>query len=455
MSAKRLVDYGDFFVTYHGTGTLRLAGGSRHRCRFEAGQGPDGRCMLACNFDTHEADVGDDAEDGESDHFEGLTVDGARLSSIGPIQKVSSRYESSKGWVSAVYRLREFEVTADEGPSGLLRFGVTNFGPRPPGRLPVRLGPDVPDEIALVPLPAAEPVDDGYRVTCEIEVRLGNDAGRQRAERAVSDLCRILSVAQGTMAQWIYLDEIGDDGRLLRRRHSGHYTKPYQSHELVEIGGFVEAAHKGYVRNDERYDLSRMTILGYLDAIAQDDLLERRAMKLVVVVETLKSIFLKAPDATIREFIIDDEEEWATLNSDLRKAIKKVLECVGVPSEKRALIYKKIGELRRMPFKVILLAMFDDLDFRPAPEDLALFVKCRDSLIHVGEFYAASEEEQRRFYQSGVTSDDIRGCASPSRRCVAQYFFLKNFVDRIILALLGYEGPYRDHRLDSPVEREW
>ena len=247
------------------------------------------------------------------------------------------------------------------------------------------------------------------------------------------------------------------DGGLLRRRHSNHYTKPYQSHRLVEIEGskiegFVDATYPGYVANDEKFSLSRMMILGYLDAIAQDDLLERRGMKLVVVVETLKTIFLKSPSTAVREFIIDAQGEWDKLNSKLRASIKKVLEESGVSAEKRGLVYSKIGELRRTPFKAILKEMFEAIGFRPTQEEVTLFVKCRDSLIHVGEFYAASDEEQRRFYKSDVTLDHIRACKSANQRNIAQYFFIKNFVARIVLKLLGYGGVHRDHRLGSPLE---
>jgi hypothetical protein len=174
-----------------------------------------------------------------------------------------------------------------------------------------------------------------------------------------------------------------------------------------------------------------------------------------VVVETFKSIFLKSQGSSDGQYIIADQGEWDALSSELRKAVKKVLVDSGISPEKRSLMYSKIGELRRTPFKAILKGMFGDLDFRPAPDDLELFVRCRDSLIHSGDFYAASEEEQRRFYKSGVTLEEIRACSSASRRSVAQYFFLKHFVDRIILTLLGYGGPYRDHRLYSPVENDW
>ena len=456
MTTERLGDHGEFFAAYQGTGSLALSGGGKRRCRFEAGQSADGRCVLLCDFDLPDAEAAAGEMGGEGgDGFTGTTVDGLRLKTMGPMQTISSRHESSKGWTSVVYRLREFEVTAEEGRASQVRFGVTNLGARPWRKVSLRLDLAVPVEIVLVPISGAEPVDDGYRVTCEIEAEVDGEPARKETVSAVSSLCRILSVAQGTMAQWIYLDEIGQDGRRLRRRHSSHYTKPYQSHELVEIEGFVEPAYQGYVANDAKYDLSRMMILSYLDAIAHDDLLERRAVKLAVVVETLKSNFLKSQGSTVGEFIIADQGEWDALSSELKKAVKKVLGDSGISPEKRSLIYSKLGELRRTPFKAILKGMFGELGFRPAPEDLELFVRCRDSLIHAGEFYAASDEEQRQFYKYGVTVEEIRACNSPSRRSIAQYLFIKNFVNRLFLKLLDYDGPYRDHRLDSPVENNW
>ena len=142
------------------------------------------------------------------------------------------------------------------------------------------------------------------------------------------------------------------------------------------------------------------------------------------------------------------------MSSELRKALKKVLGVSGtLAGEAEPHVLQDRGT-QEAPFKAILKGMFDDLDFRPAPEDLDLFVRCRDSPSFPGTSMRRTRKSSWRFYKSGVTVGEIRACNSPSRRSVAQYFFMKNFVDRIILTLLGYGGPSRDHRLDSR-SREW
>jgi hypothetical protein len=76
------------------------------------------------------------------------------------------------------------------------------------------------------------------------------------------------------------------------------------------------------------------------------------------------------------------------------------------------------------------------------PDDIKLFVECRNKLVHEG-----------RFYCTAATLREIKRCqplASPLLECM----FLVNFLDRIFLKLLGYGGSYIEWRSGRYVHQD-
>src|SRR5262249_11540556 len=116
------------------------------------------------------------------------------------------------------------------------------------------------------------------------------------------------------------------------------------------------------------------------------DYLETRGLKLVVSIETLKRVFTQVTSFQRGTF---------------RQAIEE--------------IHKLLG----------LTAISDD--------QRKLFVKCRNSLVHQGQFYCQSAEPQ-----------DRTGPVPPLSGKKEEYCWLLHFVDRMFLRLVGYDGPYID-----------
>lgn len=197
----------------------------------------------------------------------------------------------------------------------------------------------------------------------------------------------------------------------------------------------------------EVYRLNRGLISSYLEGKAEDDLLERRAIKLALTLEMLKAACLEMPEPPVSEYILDPDR-FEALSGPLTVVLRGALQCAKIEAEEIQSLVEKLKELNRTSFKRILDAIFKSIGFSPTKAETRLFVKCRDRLVHTGRFYDPTPEERSLFYYISPQRD--RSESTHDDFVVPQYYFLRCFVDRVILKLLGYNGSFHDTRMHSP-----
>ncbi len=445
MEPKLLSAYGDYIATYNGNGTLTLEDAQTISCTFEAGQLRNGEIRLLCTspeFFSFMTPI---------KRFDGTTVEGYSVSSERKLVRLDY-LSSSKSGTWAAYRLDVMKVQMSEHRQAQsLRFGLTNFLFKIP--LPLRLEHD--NNVTILSLQTVKEHNDvmwsvpklrGIDVTCEIvgEVSAGQD--KEYLENTVDAVCYLLSVARGTKVEWIYCDRYDGNGICLSRTHASRITKGYSPLSVLkddlETKIFVETTYGTYRANCEDYRLDQGTIDAYLDAKAENDYLQLRGIKLAVAMEALKAALQKLPRVNVQEYILDDSD-FKSIRRKIEKFVRDELKAENVGPTQRDAICKKLSELNRRPFKAILKGLFDYIDLRVDEQDLALFVKSRDSLVHQG-----------RFYYETATLDD-RKQVEPFHSEIEEYCFLVNFLDRVFLKLLGYGGPYIDRRMpNQQIHRE-
>lgn len=270
-------------------------------------------------------------------------------------------------------------------------------------------------------------------VTCEVIARISGNERIEQLTEAVSDLCYLLSVARGTKIQWIYRDEYDEAGSCVARTHASTVTKPSCPLAVIDPAAdtatdtktFLEQTYPVYISKRNDYRLNRGTIDAYLDAKAENDYLETRAVKLAVAMEMLKNVFVEQPNSPAKEFIVE-EKDFESVVAPISESMERFLEETGIndQGDRRALSNKsKIRGLNRRSFRYFLVTLCNTLELNVSAQDLDLFVHCRNALIHNG-----------RFYCSLLTND--------TENKVKEYGFLVSFLDRIFLKLLGYSGPY-------------
>jgi hypothetical protein len=445
LEPKSLLAYGDYLATYNGNGTLTLEDTQTISCTFEAGQLRNGEIRLLCSSSDFFA------LSTPIKKFNGTTIEGYQVSSARELLCIDYQVSSRIGtWVA--YRLHEMMVQMSEHVRAQnLRFGLTNFLFRSP--LPLRLEHE--NDVAMLSIQPPKEHSDiqwnltklrGIDVTCEVVGNIPPHRDKKWLEHVVDALCYLLSVARGTKVEWIYCDQYDGNGTCLSRTHASRVTKNYCPLSVLkddpETKVFVEKIYGTYRANREDYRLDLGTIDAYLDAKAENDYLQLRGIKLAVAMEALKAVLLKLPQINAKEYILGDND-FKSIRRKIEKFVRDELKVERVGSIQRSEICRKLSELNRRPFKDILIDLFDYIDLRVEEQDLALFVKCRDSLVHQGRFY----------YETATLGD--RKQVEPLHSEIEEYCFLVNFLDKVLLKLLGYSGPYIDRRIPTqPIHRE-
>jgi hypothetical protein len=184
-----------------------------------------------------------------------------------------------------------------------------------------------------------------------------------------------------------------------------------------------------YVDRRDRYRLDRGTVDSVLDAKVETDFLETRGAKLAVALETLKHNVLVSATPHVEYYI--PPQRFATFLTDIADQTRRVLVANGVESsDARAITSpKRFLALNRRSFSSLLRRLCKQIGLR-LRADLDLFVSCRNSLVHRGDFYCSTASPEERI--------DV----PPKATRFHEYLFLVSVVDAFLLRLVGYNGPY-------------
>lgn len=423
------------FDWYQGQCQLRLRSGDVV-ARLVAAQLANGQNVILCrSIDP----AGSFASD-EIVELKGTTSDGCQVATRGELwpQDFPGTVPREWGYGSwSGYTPQRLRVTTRSATPDIVRYGLTNV--RPPRRptLPLRLDAEgAAIEAILRRVPDCDLIFDRIRVlgdtavTCELEMSTQGHLTAEQMQQVASDVCYLLSVAQGCKVEWIYRKEYDSKG-LLCCEHWMRKTRPFGGPELVrlhwagpafpDVQRFLQMTYATYVCRRDEWGLTRGPIDMYLEAKADADFLETRAAKLAVALEALKYWYLRREDTSIPEFILDPQGFEALL-PELVTATGAVLpdrysETVGNDA-----LCGKLRGLNRESFGRILKQLTKEIGLGLTSDERRKFIASRNSLIHRGQF------------------------SGPPDHGVQEYFFMMNMLDRIFLKLVGYSGAYVDYR---------
>lgn len=457
--------YGPWVSQYSGTGVLYFADGLKVSCSFEVGQLGNGDIPLICGFSKSdllpEKSLMIWSSDNTPERFEGITKEGIKLTSEGCMHYSSCLHNDMPdtnlvAWYSFSLQKLVALINDNSQPCSI-RYGLTNaevfgFEPLKIGNLQqsvlhlqLKTHEGIANKLTIIPIKDHNKIMSRIKtlrsvdVTCEVEF---NISGVKSPEKLVDALCYLLSIAQGTKVQWIYEIEYDIGNRPIRQLHFERVTRPYTPLNIIDeiadagrqLKQFLEITYPNYVQKCNNYKLDCGTVDAYLDAKIDGTYLELRGVKLAVAMEMLKTVYLELPNCPINEYCIHNDQ-FQALVPGIKNAIYETLGGTGISiSDKESITNeKKIESLNRKSFRAILNKLCKEIKFE-AGEELELFVKCRNSLIHTGCFYCsrATEKEKCKYPALASKKDE--------------WLFLTNFVDRIFLKLLGYTGPYIDYR---------
>ena len=268
-----------------------------------------------------------------------------------------------------------------------------------------------------------------------------------------------MSVARGTRIVWIYRYAYDAENRLAGMYHFSAWVGRFSSISLFDDGPghmrkvkqFIETAYPVFCEKKEVFELGNNLIESYLAAKAEGDLLERRGVKLAVALEILKHLFLRQAGCPVKEHIISQSKFRKIAEKSLRPSIKEMLQEKNLEAGEIEALCEKIPELNRTTFSRRAAVLFEMAGFKPRGEELELFVRQRNALVHTGKFYRYKPEFSKLIYFNYDDADNAID-DSDSAKITASYFFMLNFMDRLFLRFFAYSGAYLNQEIHSVSE---
>lgn len=367
--------------------------------------------------------------------------------------------EHNSEYFRAVYIITELTAsTSTIDDLHCVKFGITNFRFDDNSDKTLSLSIKDVKKLTIKKINNYKDVSDiliftkGIRVTCDVIIEIDSKTKLNDLENIICDLCDLMSIAWGIRIQWICYCAYNSKDEIILYKHVYSVTKPYYFNKIINMDNtetlknFLETSYAilSEKSNMLRYGetTAKPLINAYLDAKAENDFLEGRGIKLVVVMEMLKKAFLENEPEL--EYIIK-ENDFKNLQLELETAFEDVFkQCTN--SKSRKLFNNNIKGINRRPFRIILQKLCKKINLQVENDYLQSVVDSRNKLVHEGNFLCESGDIEEKYRNI----EDYPQFQDPEH----EYYFLMNFVDKCFLKLLGYKGIYYKWMSASQPKKE-
>ncbi len=346
-------------------------------------------------------------------------------------------------------RLTDFTLSANGGPSearpSKYRLFITNLqfsGTQPttskyrnrtsirPSKLPLDgIGGDIFLEWArdYEKIVQKLKADRQPRVTAVLTLKALAQDTAVTIEEFAEDICTIMSLASGNHVTWIETRTYDTQGRWLSSIHRASVTRAYVPHPLLDPHNgtaLQNLASRGLpaLRKWDRELGTEMdprplrnAIRLALDARSESTYLQSRTLAAVTVMELLTSkLMIKRNTTTlVSELVFDKVKKVVTRGLD--EALNYLPESNTVLQSMK----EKLNELNRVTLRKQLRKLIAETGVDVDTQELDAYIKVRNSIVHTGDYAKQLE-----------------------RTPIQQHWTVLEFVDRVLLGLLGYQGKY-------------
>lgn len=264
----------------------------------------------------------------------------------------------------------------------------------------------------------------GVMVTSELTVQANSVEEKDEITEIVNNICMLLTIARGCRISWLYYDLIRPDGSIYESFHLSAITKQFTSLTLIpgtsagDTKKFIENTYDTLINLEDFWGL-RNAINAYTDAKVEEDFLEARALKLVILMEHLKSQYLMKKD---KEYILYPPSTFDSSTDILINIVKNIL-LFKFPAEDKSKLEMMANHVRGLnwfPFGRALSEICKCIGMPTNSKERRRFVEIRNELVH-----------RFKFHPSYGTPWD-------------QFAFLLTFLGEILLSILKYDGEFYD-----------
>lgn len=433
-------------MNYQGDGEVILINNERYKCSFELYQEKDSRIILLCKFfDYNSISSLIFTRDFKVKQFKGKTKNNFECYTEKIILGDFINIPDSEECV--IFYLNEIEIiTTIESHKNAFCFEITNFCLNKFDNFELSLpnsyqGKNQKLNFLFRPLDNYEEINRNLRINRNVEVtseivylNTDNLLLIEQIIKIIDDICHLLSIAQGTKIQWINYKFYKNSH--VHEKYLSRVTRAYTPFFIIgpniySIKNFMETVYSTFIERKEIYHL-KWIINAFLDSKSEDGYLGTRGLRAVVVMEMLKLDFLKIE--SIEEDIFQ-AKVFKKIRENIKKEIKRTLDCdikndVNLLDEKKGMLFSKLSELNRKSFGEILGKFLENINFDVEKEkaNIKCFIKSRNSLVHRGRFIYDTRNKSTCKYKSSFE----------------EFTFIINFIDKVILKLIGYSGLYHN-----------
>jgi hypothetical protein len=262
----------------------------------------------------------------------------------------------------------------------------------------------------------------GVEVTCIVTTTLNSVEELGDIVSVVEVLCDVMSVARATLVSWTSYEITSLDGAPLFSQFRNSVTRRFTGNELIhhndphQTKRFLE---RGFIRCRElAQDFQTRRIARAYTETRDGPFIESRSLLIAVLAEYLAGVRARLDE---RVFFLEEElfvTGWESLKDTVRIALQTTY-----PQANKKYLSVMLGSvkglLNRRPLSWRLNHLAKWLELKFDPGEIEKFVAVRNRLAHEGAF------------PDGATA-------------VEQYQRMQHVLDRILLRLFDYRGPYYD-----------
>jgi hypothetical protein len=253
---------------------------------------------------------------------------------------------------------------------------------------------------------------------------------------AAHKICRLISLAAGTVVEWIRADGFDPEVNKHYRFHSAGAAKPFCSLPTVPIKELSYEANTNVLKAFLQSGLNRFSlgddrrlqslIAAFLDARLEGEFLETRGIKVAVTLEILK-------DSFVAKLISDEWEPRmpATLRKRIARLTKAALSADGIDTDTITIVTETLGQPSRPSLRRIINYILKVLKLSEEKTVVDAVITIRNRLVHTGQFVSHNDPE---------TAAKLKIVDAAH-----EFYLLLSFVDRVLLRTFGHSGGYIDY----------
>lgn len=255
----------------------------------------------------------------------------------------------------------------------------------------------------------------------------------------MDDLSILFSLARGVKIDWICYEALSEQDGCIERYHRCVVVKPYSGFPLISennLKAFIEETYpflhklkdhwiKSCCQEEQNPWWYQQAVDALADAKLEQDFLELRGLKLAALLDFISGIYLKDKNSEH----IAPEENFESKRADLEKEMLKVLQRFFSNRQAKEMC-KHVRGLNWPTFRQTLRKMTEDLGLSVPRDILGKIVEYRNELVHRMHFF----------------KDSANSCGTKRKEMdpYEAYRAMLDYVGKLLLAILRYEGYYLD-----------